>query len=74
MEGRREDVETSPSPYCSAVCLKFGPCLVYATAPKWIVRSHRFPDIYVNSAFFRIMHSSVFESFSLVTTCSHTTC
>ena len=54
MEGRREDVETSPSPFSSAIlCLKFGHCLVYVTAPKWTVCIYKFPGIDVNLAFLR---------------------
>ena len=34
----------------------------------------RFPGIDVNLAFFNVMISRAFESFSLATTCSHTMC
>ena len=46
----------------------------YATALKWTVCSYRCPDIDVNLSFLHIMFSSVFDSFSLATTCSHTMC
>ena len=71
MEGRREDVETSPLlsplPFLRlvkwTVCFKYGLCLVYATAPKWTACSYKFPGIYVNLAFLYTMFSNVFQSF-----------
>ena len=56
MEGRREDVETSPH-FSSVVSppREVDGCLVYATAPKWTVRSHKFPGIDLNLAFLHIM-------------------
>ena len=77
MEGRREDVETSPSPFSSAV-----------SSPRdvdffaWCkLRRQRGRSAAINPQalmsiwpFLIIMFSSVFESFSLATTCSHTMC
>ena len=68
MEGRREDVDTSPSLFSSAVS---PPCqvdglsqiwwyrVVYTKAPKWTVCSHKFPGIDVNLAFLDIMFGIV---------------
>ena len=66
MEGRREDVETSPSPFSSAVSpprevdglSRIWP--LPGLAPKWTVRCYTFPCI---DAFLHIMFSSFFESF-----------
>ena len=54
--------------------VSFGRCLVYATALNSTVCSHTFLGIDVNLPFLHVMFSSVFESFSLTTTCSGTTC
>ena len=71
MEGRREDVETvrhlpllSPLPFLCLVKSRFSVS----------VSSYKFPGIDVNLAFLHVMFSSVFESVSLATMCSHTMC
>ena len=82
MKGRRDDVDTSPSPFSSLVSLPPEvdglsqiwslPGICYGA--KWTVRSHTFPGIDVNLVFLHIMFSSVFESVSLATTRSRTMC
>ena len=84
MEGAHEDVETSHFPFSSAVSPPHEvdglsqiwplPRICYGAkmdgpqplVPKYLCQ--------LKLAFLHVMFNSVFESFSLATTCSHTTC
>ena len=80
LEGTREEVETSPSPFSSAVfrlvkltvCLQFGLCLTHATAPKWTVLSHVhvLPGSDAHLIFLRVVSLNRFSA----TVSSHITC
>ena len=79
MEGRRENIETFPSPFSSDVspprdvdglaqsCRLSGLCYVAKMDGP-----HEFTGIGVTSVFLHVTFCNVFESFSLSTTCSHT--
>ena len=79
MEGRREDIETFPSPFSSDVspprdvdgvaqiCRLPGLCYVAKMDGP-----HEFTGIGVTLVFLHVTFCRVFESFSLSTTCSHT--